>query len=405
MVKRIAVIGGGLTGCLVALEYAERGHRVVLFDRERSLLSRASTANEGKIHLGYCYAADEGFRTAERLIEDALLFRPILERWMTPESFGACVCDPFYYTVPTDSALPVERITAHFARVEAHIRERKRTLRLNYLGQDETPSFTPCPPDDAAEAPFFLTQERGVWPIGIADRIDSSVRAHPRVELRLGSRVRQIEPSGSKWRVGMTEPAGAAEGPFDIVVNAAWAERRMIDRRSGHSAAGTWFSRYKFGVVVQQASLLLPGDLPRNTTATSGPFGDCIHYPENDSLYCSWYPVGMCYSTMEDELGQRPALPDEPDTLMRRTFEGCATFAPVLRRLASLPSPLPARIVGDYIIAKGRSDIDDPDSELHRRSDHGVRELARGYWSIETGKYTSAPRCALECVDASLGRA
>ncbi|WP_170314862.1 FAD-dependent oxidoreductase [Aquibium carbonis] len=402
---RIAVVGGGLTGCLIALEYAERGHQVMLFDREASLLSRASAANEGKIHLGYCYAADDGFRTAERLIEDALWFRPILERWMTPETFDTCVCEPFYYTVPTDSALSEERITAHFARVDIHIRERKRHLGLAYLGQDETPDFTPCQPDHAADAPFFLTQERGVWPIGIAERIDGSVRAHPRIELRLASRVHRIEPSGSKWRVGLTEPTGATEGPFDIVVNAAWAERRSIDRRSGHSLPGSWFTRYKFGVIVQQASLLLAGDVPRNTTATSGPFGDCVHYPANDSLYCSWYPVGMCFSTMDDELGQRPILPQPPETLMRGTFEGCATFAPVFRRLAALPSPLPARIVGDFIIAKGRSDIDDPGSELHRRSDHGVRELAPGYWSIETGKYTSAPRCAIECVDASLGRA
>ena len=400
---RIAVIGGGLTGCLIALEHAERGHDVVLFDREPALLSRASTANEGKIHLGYCYAADEGFRTAARLIEDALLFRPILERWMTPAAFEACLCDPFHYVVPNDSALSVDRITAHFARVEDHLRERRRTLGLAYLGQDEASPFQSCPPDDVAGAPLFLTQERGVWPIGIAQAIDGCVRAHPRIELRLGERVRALQPAGTKWRVGLSEPEAVADGPFDRVVNAAWAERRGIDRRSGFPAAGSWFTRYKFGVIVEQASLLLGGDVPMNTTATSGPFGDCVHYPANDSLYCSWYPVGMCYSTMDDELARRPALPDDPDALMRRTFEGCASFAPVFRRLAALPSPLPARIVGDYIIAKGWSDIDDPDSELHRRSDHGVRQLASGYWSIETGKYTSSPRCAIECVDASLG--
>jgi len=404
MVMRIAVVGGGLTGCLIGLEYAERGHGVVLFDREDALLSRASTANEGKIHLGYCYAADASFRTAARLIEDALLFRPILERWMTLAAFDACVCDPFHYTVPHDSALPVERITGHFARVEAHVRERKQSLGLAYLGETETPSFMPCPSDDASQAPFYLTQERGVWPAGIADGVDACVRAHPRVELRLGSRVDHVRSAGARWRVGLSEPANASEGPFDIVVNAAWAERRGIDRRSGYPSAGSWFTRYKFGVVRRQASLLLAGEVPRNTTATSGPFGDCIHYPANDSLYCSWYPVGMCYSTMDDELARRPSLPDEEDALMRRTFEGCATFAPVFRRLAALPSPLPARIVGDYIIAKGCSDIDDPGSGLHQRSDHGVREISPGYWSIETGKYTSAPRCAIECVDASLGR-
>ena len=79
----IAVIGAGLTGCITALGFADRGHRVTIFERASRLLSRASTANEGKIHLGYVYSADPSFHTAERLIDDALLFRPLVERWIS----------------------------------------------------------------------------------------------------------------------------------------------------------------------------------------------------------------------------------------------------------------------------------------------------------------------------------
>lgn len=401
--KRVAVIGGGLTGCLAALECADRGHQVTLFERESDLLSRASTANEGKIHLGYCYAADSEFRTAERLIEDALLFRPILERWLTHAQFETCITEPFYYAIPADSALPADTIAAHFARVDAQVRERGSRLGLTYLGRSEAWDVRPLPQEDDDPTRYFYTQERGVWPPGIAEGIDRCVRHHPRVELRFGCRVHRLDDSSSRWRIHLRAPEDVLEGPFDLVVNAAWAERRAIDRRSGFPATGRWYTRYKFGVLVQAATSLLPGGLPRNTTATSGPFGDCIHYRADDSLYCSWYPVGMIHSTMDDELSDRPVLPDKPEALMRRTFEGCAGFAPALASLVGLPAPLPARIIGDYIIAKGWSDIVDLRSELHKRSDHGVQQLGPGYVSIETGKYTSAPRCAMESVVIGLG--
>ena len=37
-----------------------------------------------------------------------------------------------------------------------------------------------------------------------------------------------------------------------------------------------------------------------------------------------------------------------------------------------------------------KTDIDDVNSELHRRFDIGVHE-SDGYYSIDTGKFTSAP--------------
>ena len=76
---QVVVIGAGLTGCLTALGFADRGHQVTILERAGRLLSRASTANEGKVHLGYVFGADPHFHTAERLIDDAILFRPILK--------------------------------------------------------------------------------------------------------------------------------------------------------------------------------------------------------------------------------------------------------------------------------------------------------------------------------------
>lgn len=393
---KISIIGGGLTGCLTALELADHGHNVSIFDRAPALLSRASKANEGKIHLGYVYAADTSFRTAERLIDDALRFRPILERWMTSAAFEACLYDQFTYVVPRKSSLDLDQITHHFSRVENHLRTRLVTEKLAYLGDVDCPGFTVCSSTTDA-APAFLTLERGVWPHGISAAIFRCLELHPRIEIHLNAGVNRVIQMCGKWLLEFEQPESAVEGPFDVVVNAAWAERRMIDQRSGFETSGSWFTRYKFGVMLENASAHLGCEIPRNTTATSGPFGDCVYYPQDDSLYCSWYPVGMCFSTLNDNLEQ-PSFPDERrDELMRQTWAGCVTFAPSLNRLTKLPSPLPARILGDFIVAKGRSDIVDPQSGLHHRSDHSSLKLGDGYWSIETGKYTSAPRCAVDC--------
>ena len=78
----VGVLGGGLQGCCTALALAERKVRVTLFDKNDALLSRAATANEGKIHLGYMYAGDPTLSTAKTMMAGALSFAPFLERYL-----------------------------------------------------------------------------------------------------------------------------------------------------------------------------------------------------------------------------------------------------------------------------------------------------------------------------------
>ena len=53
--QRIAVVGGGIFGATAAIELAERGHRVELFERSDDLLSSASGINQYRLHRGYHY--------------------------------------------------------------------------------------------------------------------------------------------------------------------------------------------------------------------------------------------------------------------------------------------------------------------------------------------------------------
>ncbi len=54
-VADVVVIGAGFYGAVIAADLAERGHDVVLVDREDRLLARASTLNQARVHGGYHY--------------------------------------------------------------------------------------------------------------------------------------------------------------------------------------------------------------------------------------------------------------------------------------------------------------------------------------------------------------
>lgn len=399
----ICIIGGGLTGCLIALHLADAGKKVVLFEKQFAPLLRASRANEGKIHLGFVYAADRTFRTARRMIDDALAFRPILERWMTPAAFDACLYDSFDYVVLKDSMLDVAAIDRHFATVADYLAASTASRRADYLGQPTCPAFTPARPTRPGALAEYHTAERGVWPARVAGHVARALRAHPAIELRCATPVARITPAGGKWQVDLaTDPPETAR--FDVVVNAAWAMRRALDASAGFHDPAPWYYRYKFSVLLEDASTQVAGPLPRNATALLGAFGDSVYHPAEDTLYSSWYPVGMCHTAPELKTDDPPDLGD-PRRAIQQTWRGCARFDPAYLDLLASADWRQARIVGDYIAAKAVSDIDDPASRLHERMDHGPAELAPGYWSVETGKYTSTARCADTCARRILGAA
>ncbi|QDV49441.1 FAD-dependent oxidoreductase [Gimesia fumaroli] len=77
----IVVLGAGLQGTCVALSLAHRGYAVTLIESHPAPLRAASLRNEGKIHLGFVYALDHSGATQRKMLEAALCFSPLLDRW------------------------------------------------------------------------------------------------------------------------------------------------------------------------------------------------------------------------------------------------------------------------------------------------------------------------------------
>ena len=61
---KVVVIGGGFYGCVTALYLNESGYQVLLIERADDLLTRASFANQARVHNGYHYP--RSFMTAWR---------------------------------------------------------------------------------------------------------------------------------------------------------------------------------------------------------------------------------------------------------------------------------------------------------------------------------------------------
>lgn len=55
----VGIIGGGLFGIMTALEVAKRGFPVIIFEKEKEIITGASLVNHGRIHMGYHYPRDK----------------------------------------------------------------------------------------------------------------------------------------------------------------------------------------------------------------------------------------------------------------------------------------------------------------------------------------------------------
>jgi hypothetical protein len=396
----VAVLGGGLQGCCVALALAERGCAVVLFDRNDALLSRTAVANEGKIHLGYMYAGDPSLATARMMMQGALAFAPFIRRYIKNRENVLATSNPAAYVVHRDSQHDVEEVSAYLLRVYQILLDASKGHEDAYFGAD-----LGTPPrawsDQERDAAFnrdvavkvFDSPEVAVNPAELASAIGSCVLAAPRIELRLNTYVHATRADPQGLQVTSEGQEGCSHDIFDHVVNALWDGRLEMDQSMGLKPNRPWLHRLKYGV-----SFTWPDGLERPPSATfvSGPFGEIVSYADR-LTYLTWYPT--CLQGISQDL--RPpewaTFPPEPlrSQVLNGTVEALAEIVPCLTKID--PAQLPdAKVKGGVIVAWGKTDIYDPWSGLHNRYEIGVTSHGC-YHSIDPGKLTMAPYFAEIC--------
>lgn len=386
------MIGGGIQGCCIALELAARGVEVSLFEREKSLLSRASSNNEGKIHLGYVYAGDRSDRTARTMLKGALAFHPFMAK-MLEHPRALAVSKPFIYAVHRSSQKPVNVIERHFAAVQQELSAIGRRGANDYFGQDVIPSrrLSAAELGDAfdpeAVTAAFQTSEIAILPTVLCAALRDRIVADPRIEAHLEQEAADILGDGPYTIV--TRSGENAAG-FDHVVNAAWEGRLVLDSRRGLRPCRPWLHRVKYGFRLKTAAIA------QSTTIMLGAFGDTVAYADG-SAYLSWYPAGMCATGAETKPPAIEISDVRRKSMLADSVLGLAEVVPSMRSIA--PQDLVgAQACGGVITAFAETDIVDPASYLHKRSEIGVHS-AGNYHSVDTGKFTMAPYFAVECAE------
>ena len=120
--RSIAVLGAGILGSCLAVNLARRGARVTLIDRREQPMVEASRYNEGKIHLGYLYGADETLRTAGHLLSGGLTFGRLLSQLLECDITPQVTSGDDIYLVDRDSVVSAEVLGARFQAISALIR-------------------------------------------------------------------------------------------------------------------------------------------------------------------------------------------------------------------------------------------------------------------------------------------
>lgn len=390
----VGILGGGLQGCSAALALAERGARVTIFDRNDGLLTRAAVANEGKIHLGYMYAGDPTLLTAKMMIRGALTFAPFFARQfgVSCESFPTSI--PAAYVVHRDSQKSPHAIAHYLAKVHELVAEAADGRPHAYFGIDlrATPHawsraqrqavFNP----DHSEA-VFDTREIAINPVELGTTLRACVAAHPRIDTALGRTVTGVEIQDESVCVLAAGRDGPSRDRFDHVVNALWDGRLALDATLGLNVRRPWLHRLKYGVSFRLPSGANP---PQSATFVLGPFGEVVSYG-GGLTYLTWYPACMHGLSSEVVPPDWATYPSEPlrSRIIAGTLRAISDMIPSLRDLD--PEGLPeASVRGGVIVARGETDIYDPNSQLHRRYEIGVTSAGR-YHSVDPGKLTMAP--------------
>lgn len=382
----VAVLGAGIMGSSAALHLARLGRDVVLFDEATEAFTGASRWNEGKIHLGFLYAADPTLATARAVLPGGLEFRDQVTRLTGIDVEAATATADDHYLVHRDSVVGAEATGAYFDAVAGLVASTPGADR--YLVDVSSCAVERLDPRALAEVADpgvvvagFRVPERSVDTRQVADGFVAALAAEDRIDAAFGTRVEGVEQAGDAWFV---RTAAGRSGPYAAVVNALWHGRPAVDRTVGHHPDVDPQHRYRVSLFVQ-TDRPVAGPC---TVLSVGPFGDVKNY-DGRNFYLSWYPLGLLAGADGDEPPVVPPLDDHGRAeLAAGVFDALASALPFVRDVQAAAETV--RVEGGWVYSQGRGRLDDPAATVHRRHRLGISEVGT-YFSVDTGKYSVAP--------------
>lgn len=399
---RVAVLGAGIMGACTALFLARRGASVTLFEQTTTPMAGASRWNEGKIHLGYLYGADPTLLTCRMVLPGGLKFVRLVEELIATPVTAHMTVEDDIFLCHRDSVVEPGPHKCVLDAVSELVRDHPDVD--GYPGDLRKAEARPLTPAELRDLSCgeeivagYRVPERSLNTLWLADRLVEALNADPKIELRCGVRVTAVtgEDGGTdRWRV--ETPEGSVGG-FGAVINALWNGRLAIDRTAGLETGSVWSHRYRVAAFLRCSR---PIDV-KSTLVCVGAFGDVKNFGGKD-FYVSWYPAGLLLDSADlDPASPPPFTEAERNSRIAAIRAGIGAHVPGIEALFNAAEDI--RIEGGFVFAEGgKGRIDERSSTLHARDHFGVRRRG-SYFSVDTGKWSTAPDLAKRLADELIG--
>jgi len=392
--KKALVLGGGIQGCCIALMLRKHGYEVKIVDKSKDIFNRASLNQQGKIHLGFNWGLDTSLKTGKKLMLDALYFAPYLEYLLGKKiNWEKFKSTNYNVLVAKDSMLSPDELGIYFQKLQSIYTDYMKNEKLNYLGKRPKRLFqkTSLPKQvnpDLIQA-CFATEEAALRTESLKKIIKEKVQSE-NISLCLNQCVTSVKRIPHSFMVEThSEDEGIEQLESDVVFNCLWEGRMALDKEMGIKVEKDCNIRFRFGLIMKT-----PPSLKRlaSFVMMHGPYGDFVNYPQSNEVFFSWYPSSMKGMVIDQSMPSswEKSCEGHITNALRQSLVN-ENYNHLHQLISTLPEFEDSTILGGVIVAKGHHDIHDPNSKLHERSDFPITEND-GYFSINTGKFTSAPR-------------
>ena len=202
--NKIAVIGGGVFGLEIATSLSALGHSVKLFEKEKSVLTKTTSNNQNRLHLGLHYPRD--LETAQ---QSRMGFENFLKKYPT------CVKLDFenYYGVSKKESLTSSDEFVEFARLANIPITHITSTAANSLGFNSNliDSLWKC-----GEAVIDISKYR---------RVALENAASAGLEIACGTEISKAFFDGAHWRLFSKD---WDMGEYDAVVRATYGQDEIL---------------------------------------------------------------------------------------------------------------------------------------------------------------------------------
>jgi glycine/D-amino acid oxidase-like deaminating enzyme len=266
------VVGGGFYGARLALLQRSRGQRVLLVEREPTLLGRASLRNQARVHNGYHYP---------RSILTSLRSRLNYARFL--DEYEECVdrSFPHYYAIGRGMSKVTAAQFAEFCRrIGAPLSAVPDKVRRLF--------------DRARIDEVFEAQECAFDAVKLRERVSRDL-VDAGVTVALETEALRVWTERDGTRVALRDKSGEREVVANLVLNCTYSRLNQLLANSGASAIP---AKHEF---TEMALVEPPAELGgAAVTVMDGPFFSLMPYPSRGLFtlshvrytpHCNWHDV------------------------------------------------------------------------------------------------------------------